>query len=391
MEAGYALEWLSLLARWAHVVTAMAWIGASFYFIWLDDRLEASSDPKIAGELWAIHGGGFYRAEKFRLGPPVLPATLHWFKWEAYWTWVTGFSLLVLVYYVNAELYLIDPAVLPLSKPAAIAIGVGSLMLGLAVYEALCRSALGRNDAVLSAVLFAALAFAAWGLTKVFSGRGAFIHYGAILGMIMAANVSNVIIPGQQRMVEAVRAGREPDPKYGVIGKQRSVHNTYFTLPVVFAMLANHYAMAFGHRHAWLVLVAMTLAGALIRVWFVMRHKRRAKWWMLAAGLLFMSAAAALMAPKREAAEGKVSLAEAMRVIDARCASCHAQKPVFQGIAEAPKGVLLDTPVRVQAQAARIHQQAVLSRAMPPGNLTGITEEERQLLERWYRHRDRAN
>ena len=389
MAAGYALEWLSLLARWAHVVVGIAWIGASFYFIWLDDRLEASSDPKIAGELWAIHGGGFYRAEKFRLGPAVLPATLHWFKWEAYWTWVTGFSLLVLVYYVNAELYLIDPAVLPLSKPAAIAIGVGSLMLGLAVYEALCRSALGRNDAVLSAVLFAALAFAAWGLTKVFSGRGAFIHYGAILGMIMAANVSNVIIPGQQRMVEAVRAGREPDPKYGVIGKQRSVHNTYFTLPVVFAMLANHYAMAFGHRHAWLVLVAMTLAGALIRVWFVMRHKHRAKWWVLAAGVLFMSAAAALMAPKREAAEGKVSLAEAMRVIDARCASCHAQKPVFQGIAEAPKGVLLDTQARVRAQALRIHQQAVLARAMPPGNLTGMTEEERQLLERWYR--DRAN
>jgi uncharacterized membrane protein len=387
MEAGYALEWLSLLARWAHVVTAMAWIGASFYFIWLDDRLEASSDPKIAGELWAIHGGGFYRAEKFRLGPPVLPATLHWFKWEAYWTWVTGFSLLVLVYYVNAELYLIDPAVLPLSKPASIAIGVGSLVLGLAIYEALCRSALGRNDVLLSAALFAALAFAAWGLTKVFSGRGAFIHYGAILGMIMAANVSNVIIPGQQRMVEAVRAGREPDPKYGAIGKQRSVHNTYFTLPVVFAMLANHYAMAFGHRHAWLVLVAMTLAGALIRVWFVMRHKHKAKWWVLAGGLLFMTAAAALMAPKKEKEimGDKIAFTDVMHVIDARCVTCHAEKPAFHGIAEAPKGVMLDTQARVRAQAARIHQQAVLSRAMPPGNLTGITEEERQLLERWYR------
>jgi len=386
MAAGYALEWLNLLARWAHVVTAIAWIGASFYFIWLDDKLEASSDPKIAGELWAIHGGGFYRAEKFRLGPAELPATLHWFKWEAYWTWVTGFSLLVLVYYVHAELYLIDPAVLPLSKPAAIAIGVGCLVLGLAVYEALCRSALGRNDVVLSAALFAALALAAWGLTRVFSGRGAFIHYGAILGMIMAANVANVIIPGQRRMVEAVRAGRAPDADDGRLGKQRSVHNTYFTLPVVFAMLANHYATAFGHRNAWLVLVAMTLAGALIRVWFVMRHKARAKWWVLAAGLLFMTVAAALMAPKRQVAEGKVAFADVMRVMDARCAACHAEKPVFQGIAEAPKGVLLDTQARVRAQAARIHQQAVLSRAMPPGNLTGITEEERQLLERWYRN-----
>jgi uncharacterized membrane protein len=389
MAAGYALEWLSLLARWAHVVTAIAWIGASFYFIWLDDKLEASSDPKIAGELWAIHGGGFYRAEKFRLGPAEMPATLHWFKWEAYWTWITGFLLLVLVYYANAELYLIDAAVLPLSKPAAIAIGIGSLVVGLGVYEALCRSPLGRNEAVLGAVLFVLLAFAAWGLTRIFSGRGAFIHYGALLGTIMVANVSNVIIPGQRRMVEAVRSGRAPEPRDGLLGKQRSVHNTYFTLPVVFAMLANHYAMAFGHRHAWLVLVAMTLAGALIRVWFVMRHKHRAKWWVLAAGVLFMSAAAALMAPAKDVSEGKVALDDVMRVVDARCASCHAQKPVFHGIAEAPKGVLLDTPARVQTEAARIHQQAVLSRAMPPGNLTGITEEERQLLARWYR--DRAN
>ncbi len=397
MEA-YVLEWVNLALRWAHVIVGIAWIGASLYFIWLDDHLEPSGDARIAGELWAIHGGGFYRAEKFKLASARMPATLHWFKWEAYWTWVTGFSLLVLVYYVNAELYLIDPAVRALSKPAAIGIGVGSIVLGLAVYEALCRSALGRNDVVLSAVLFAALALAAWGLTRVFSGRGAFIHYGAILGTIMAANVAHVIIPGQRRMVEAVRAGRAPEPSYGMLGKQRSVHNTYFTLPVVFAMLANHYAMAFGHRQAWLVLVAMTLAGALIRVWFVMRHKDRAKWWVLAAGLLFMTAAAALMAPKKEtaegkaalvAAQGKVALADVMRVIDARCAGCHAQKPLFRGIAEAPKGVLLDTQARVRTQAARIHQQAVLSRAMPPGNLTGITEAERQLLERWYRDRDR--
>jgi uncharacterized membrane protein len=266
----------------------------------------------------------------------------------------------------------------------AIAIGVGSLIAGLAVYEALCRSPLGRNEAALSAALLVVLALAAWGLTRVFSGRGAFIHYGALLGTIMVANVAQVIIPGQRRMVEAVRLGRTPDARYGILGKQRSVHNTYFTLPALFAMLANHYAMAYGHRQAWLVLVAMTLAGALIRVWFVMRHKDRAKWWVLAAGLLCLGAAAALMAPKTETTGPAVAFADVMHVVDARCASCHAQKPAFQGIAEAPKGVMLDTQARVQKQAARIHQQAVVSRAMPPGNLTGITEEERKLLERWY-------
>src|SRR5207249_4325579 len=235
----YLLDWLNLLVRWAHVIVGVAWIGASFYFIWLDDHLEPSRDPRLAGELWAIHGGGFYRAEKHKLGPEQLPGTLHWFKWEAYWTWITGFALLATMYYLNAELYLIDPQVMPLSKGAAIAISIGTLVGGLVVYEALCRSPLGNNEYVLTASLFVVLAFAAWGLTQVFSGRGAFIHYGAILGTIMVTNVLHAIIPGQRRMVQAMQQGREPDPKDGLIGKQRSVHNTYFTLPVVFAMISN--------------------------------------------------------------------------------------------------------------------------------------------------------
>jgi uncharacterized membrane protein len=381
----YLLEWLNLLLRWAHVVVGIAWIGASFYFIWLDNHLEPAQDAKLAGELWAVHGGGFYRAEKFRLAPAKLPATLHWFKWEAYWTFLTGFALLVAMYYANAQLYLIDPQVMALSRWGAIGIGLGTLVGGLAVYEGLCRSPLGRNDLLLSAILLAVLAGAAWGLTQVFSGRGAFIHYGAILGTIMVANVAHVIIPGQRRMVRAMSEGREPDPKDGAMGKQRSVHNTYFTLPVVFTMISNHYAMTFGHRWAWLLLVALTVAGALVRVWFVMRHKGRAPAWVWIAGVALIAAAALLIAPKRETGVAAVAFPQVKQVIDMRCLSCHAEKPSFQGFPEAPKGVKLDTPERIRAQALQIHQQAVLSKAMPPGNLTGLTEDERALLDRWYR------
>ena len=377
----YLLDWLNLLLRWAHVIVGIAWIGASFYFIWLDNHLEPSKDPKLAGELWAIHGGGFYRAEKYRLGPAELPLTLHWFKWEAYWTWMTGFALLASLYYVSAELYLIDPQVMPLSKPMAIGISVGSLIAWLAVYEGLCRS--GMSDNVLAGVLFILLIATAWALTQVFSGRGAFIQYGAIIGTIMVANVAHVIIPGQRRMVKAVSEGREPDPRDGAMGKQRSVHNTYFTLPVVFVMISNHYAMTFGHRWSWLVLVGMTLAGALIRVWFVMRHKGRAPAWVWIAGVIVIAAVAWLIAPATEKSAEKVSYADVRNVIEERCTACHAQQPSFQGIAEAPKGVMLDTEERVRAHAAQIRQQTVLSRAMPPGNLTRMTEPERELLKRY--------
>lgn len=388
MEA-YALEWANLLLRWAHVVVGIAWIGASFYFIWLDDHLEPSQDARLAGEVWAIHGGGFYNARKFKLAPGQLPATLHWFKWEAYWTWLTGFALLVLMYYVNAELYLVDPAVMALSKPAAIGLGLGFMVLGLIVYEGLCRSPLGRNELLLSGVLFLFLALAAWGLAQVFSGRGAFIHYGAILGTIMAANVAHVIIPGQRRMVQAMREGREPDAKDGLAGKQRSVHNTYFTLPVLFVMISNHYAGVFGHRWSWLALLALTLAGALIRVWFVLRHQGRAPAWVWFVGLLCIAFTAFLLSPERPKEASRVEFSEVKRVIDTRCVACHAEKPSFQGFAEAPKGVKLDTPERIRAQAQQIHQQSVLGRVMPPGNLTAMTEEERALLDRWLRGGER--
>ncbi len=384
MEA-YVLEWVNLALRWAHVIVGIAWIGASFYFIWLDNHLEPGGDSRIAGELWAIHGGGFYRAEKFKLAPARMPPTLHWFKWEAYWTWFTGIALLALVYYVQAELYLVDPQVMPLSKPWAIGVGLAFILGGYSIYEAVCRSPLAKNDYVLSASLVALLVLAAWGLTRIFGGRGAFMHYGAILGTIMVANVAHVIIPGQRRMVQAMKAGREPDPRDGLMGKQRSVHNTYFTLPVVFTMISGHYPSVFGAPSAWLALVALTLAGALVRVWFVMRHKGRAPAWVWALGVLVFVATTLVFAPRGMHEAAPVPFAQVQGVIGARCVNCHADKPSFQGLAEAPKGVKLDTPERVRAAAPQIYQQAARSKAMPPGNLTGMTDEERALLERWYR------
>ena len=384
----YVLDWVNLALRWAHVIVGIAWIGASLYFIWLDDHLQPSGDARVAGELWAIHGGGFYRAEKFRLAPARMPATLHWFKWEAYWTWFTGMALLGLMYYAHAELYLVDPQVMPLSTSWAIATGLAFIIGGYSIYEGLCRSPFAKNDYILSASLLLLLALAAWGLTRVFGGRGAFMHYGAILGTIMVANVAHVIIPGQRRMVEAMQAGLEPDPRDGLMGKQRSVHNTYFTLPVVFTMISGHYAAVFGARSAWLVLVAMTIAGALVRVWFVMRHKGRAPAWVWALGVLVFVATAALLAPREARDAGAVPFARVQGVIGARCLSCHADQPTFQGLAEAPKGVKLDTPERVRAAAQQIYQQAARSKAMPPGNLTGMTDDERALLDRWYRSGD---
>jgi uncharacterized membrane protein len=293
--------------------------------------------------------------------------------------------LLVLVYYLNAHLYLVDPTVMKLSTGAAIGIGLASLVLGLAVYEGLCRSPLARNELVFSIVLFLFLSLSAWGLTRIFSGRGAFIHFGAILGTIMAANVAHVIIPGQRELVRAKQEGREPDPRFGLQGKQRSVHNTYFTLPVIFTMISGHHAMTFGHSWSWLVLVAMALAGALVRLWFVARHKGPAPAWTLVAGLVLVGVVIVMLVPRQPVETKPVAFAEVKQVLDQRCLSCHAEKPSFQGLAEAPKGVKLDTPERIEAQRRQIHQQTVLTRAMPPGNITAMTDAERALLDRWVR------
>ena len=393
MNGAYWLEWLNLLGRWVHLITGIAWIGASFYFVWLDNHLlppqhPADADKGIGGEVWAVHGGGFYHAQKYRVAPATLPEPLHWFKWEAYTTWLSGFFMLVLVYYLNADTYLIDPAVLALSPLQAIVIGLATMALGWLVYDALCRSPLGRDDRWLGLALLVMMTLAAWGLSHVFSGRGAYIHYGAILGTLMVGNVFFVIIPGQRELVKAKLAGREVDPTPGLKAKQRSVHNTYFTLPVLFTMMSNHYAMVFNHAYNWLLLVLISLAGAAIRVYFVLRHKGRAPWWPLLLGIGLLAGVAVASAPPPAPAIVAVAnpaaeFARVVSVVELRCASCHAAQPSQPGFAAAPKGVLLDTPARIAAQATPIYQQ-VLSRAMPLGNLTGMTEAERQRVLNWY-------
>jgi uncharacterized membrane protein len=389
--AAYWLDWANLLLRWAHAVVGIAWIGASFYFIWLDNHLEAVAraqdrEEGVGGELWAVHGGGFYHSQKYRVAPPVLPPRLHWFKWEAYWTFITGFALLVLVFYTQADLYLIDPKVMALTQTQAVLIGLAWLAGGWIVYDLLCRSPLGKNDNLLAGVMFVLLVIAAWGMCQVFSGRGAFLHFGAMLGTIMVANVAMIIMPGQAELVRAKEQGRIPDAIHGLVGKQRSVHNTYFTLPALFAMLSGHYAMTFGSSWNWLVLVALSLAGALIRIWFVLRHKGKPPAWPLVLAFIILGATAWALAPAPVSEGAKApEFREVRAVIERRCQACHAEKPVFQGITQPPKGVMLDTPENIRTQASAIFQQAVLAPAMPPGNLTGMSAEERSLLGAWYR------
>jgi putative urate catabolism protein len=305
----YVVDWLNLLVRWVHFVTGVAWIGASFYFIWLDNHLEApkeSSDSEkgVGGELWSVHGGGFYHAQKYRVAPRTLPATLHWFKWEAYSTWLSGMFLLALVYWYGATVYLVDPGVAALSPTLAVALAAAFIVGGWVVYDLLCKSPLGRHETTFAAVLFVLVALLAWGLCQLFSGRGAYIHFGAVLGTIMVANVFFVIIPGQRRMVEAAGRGELPSADDGIRAKQRSVHNTYFTLPVLFVMTSNHYATTYNHAWNWAILVAITLAGALIRVYFVARHKGSASPVPLVVAGLLLAGVAVAIAPRVNATPG---------------------------------------------------------------------------------------
>jgi uncharacterized membrane protein len=400
---GYLLDWCALLIRWLHVIAGIAWIGASFYFVWLDNHLQppfdvARADPDIAGELWAVHGGGFYRAQKYRLAPPLLPPTLHWFYWEAYATWLSGFALLCLLYFLRAEAYLIDPAVAALSKPAAIASALAVLAGAWLLYDAFCRSPLARSERLLAAVLAATTAFEAWGLCRLFSGRGAFMLFGAALGTIMVANVLFVIIPGQRELVLAKREGRAADAAPGLRGKQRSVHNTYFTLPVLFVMISNHYAMTYGARYNWLVLIAMSFAGACIRAWFVARHKPAGRHGWAAAlpaalGVLTLGSLVVALAPDGAAGTGTlaaggapaVDAARVEHIVAQRCVPCHATYPTQAGFNAPPNGIVLQTIEQLRAHLPEVRQQ-VSTRAMPLGNLTGMTDDERNLVLMWIGH-----
>jgi uncharacterized membrane protein len=389
MEA-YIVDWLSLLARWLHLISGIAWIGASFYFVMLDNSLSHPKNPDdlkrgVFGELWAVHGGGFYISQKFLTGPKGEPLTenLHWSKWEAYTTWLSGIALLALIYWLGASSYLIDRSVMALSPPAAIAISVASLAGGWLVYDGLCRVLEGKEN-VLAALVFVFIMACAWALFHVFSARAAYIHVGAIIGTIMVANVFFHIIPGQKRMVADIRAGRDPDARPGIIGKQRSVHNTYFTLPVLFVMISNHYPMTYSHPQGWLVLGVIMLAGVLIRQFFVLRHSGNVKWALPAAGVALLAGVAVAIAPKIADSGGdRVTFASVQGVLKERCLQCHASQPTQPGFAQPPKGVLLETPEQVAANAPKI-AETVGNKYMPIGNLTQMTDDERALITTWF-------
>lgn len=389
MEA-YLLDWANLLVRWVHLIAGIAWIGASFYFVMLDTSLKPPKNPADAkrgvfGELWAVHGGGFYHSQKYLTGPKGEPLTqdLHWSKWEAYSTWLSGMGMLALIYWIGASSYLIDNSVMTLAPVAAIGISIAFLVVGWVFYDILCRNMIGK-DGLLAAIVFVFVMIANYALHQVFSARGAYIHVGAMLGTMMAANVFFHIIPGQKKMVAQIRRGDEVDTMPGIVGKQRSVHNTYFTLPVLIIMISNHYPMTYSNQHGWLVLAALMLAGVLIRQFFVLRHRGQVKWWLPATGIALILMLIVLMAPKPVDASGdKVSFATVRKVLDQRCVSCHAKTPTYEGFAEAPKGVMLQTPEQVAQHAIKV-AETVASGYMPLGNLTGITDQERAAIAIWF-------
>ena len=385
----FSLDWANLFIRWGHMIAGIAWIGTSFYFVALDFSLrkEASMPPGVGGEAWEVHGGGFYHVRKYLTAPETLPKDLIWFKWEAYLTWVTGFLLLVVLYYLQADSYLIDPNIMSLTQVQAISISVASLVLGWVLYTALCKSPIGRNTGLLAACFFAMLLAFAWGYTHVFSGRGAFIHIGALIGTIMAANVFMVIIPNQRKITAALLKGEKPDPRLGAIGKQRSLHNTYLTLPVLAMMVSNHVPMITDNAHAWLLAGLIILAGGLARHFLVRtevgdRHVDLA-WTLPLIGAALAVGLILTQPGKLVLFHGDVADAEALSIVQARCASCHAAQPTDATIKVAPKGVHLETLEQLKRYAAEIQVQAVQNKAMPLANRTGMLDEERAKLGTW--------
>ncbi|MEZ2328543.1 urate hydroxylase PuuD [Mesorhizobium sp. RCC_202] len=402
MDFAIFWDWLSFAVRWLHVVTGIAWIGSSFYFVALDLGLRQRPGlPAGAyGEEWQVHGGGFYHIQKYLVAPAEMPEHLTWFKWESYATWMSGFAMLCVVYYAGADLFLIDPDVLPMSVPVAILLSMATIVSGWVVYDLLCRSPLGKSDTGLMLVLYGLLVFIAWGLTHLFTGRAAFLHLGAITATIMSCNVFMIIIPNQKIVVADLIAGRKPDPKYGKIAKQRSLHNNYLTLPVLFLMLSNHYPLAFGTEFNWVIASLVFIIGVLIRHYFNTVHARKGNptWTWLGAAVLFMIIIWLSTVPKVLTGEPKISAASSAAQIYmasahfpavrdtvlGRCSMCHAEEPAYEGIYHAPKGVLLDTDERIAEHAREIYIQAGRAHAMPPANVSHITDQERALLVAWF-------
>lgn len=397
-------EWGSLILRWTHIIAGMAWIGSSFYFMHLDASIRACPDIPAGkgGEAWEVHGGGFYQVKKYLVAPSFLPSELMWHKWESYSTWISGFFLLIWIYYYQSSIYLIDPAVLDLKPFMALVIGLGGLATGWIAYDLLCRSKLGDNPTAVGVIVFVGVVFAAWAFQQVFSPRAAFIHTGALMASIMTGNVFFVIIPNQHKVVAALKAGEEPDPYYGKTAKLRSSHNNYFTLPVVFLMISNHYPLTYSTPYAYVIVALALVAGTVIRFYYNERHAGRGDkaWcWLVAAACLVVGISISMTTtPAGRTALGLPPLVtqayaksgppvevpdDVQNIVLGRCSMCHAAEPLYPGITIAPRGVLLDTPEHIARNKQLILVQAALTHAMPPNNLTEISQEERDELKAW--------
>ena len=394
-------DWVQIAMRWVHVVVAIAWIGSSFYFIALDLGLQKVPHLPVGatGEEWQVHGGGFYHIQKYLVAPAQMPEHLTWFKWESYATWLSGFTMLVLVYYLGAQFFLIDPEVMDLTVWQGIAISLASLAFGWIVYDLICKSRFGDEPVRLMLGLYVVLVAMAWFYTHVFSGRAALLHLGAFTASVMSGNVFFIIMPNQRIVVADLIAGRSPDAKYGKIAKQRSTHNNYLTLPVIFLMLSNHYPLIFATEYNWVIASLVFLMGVTVRHWFNTRHARKGSphWTWFVTGLLFLAIAWLSTAPMRHRAETAVmtpvdmiyasaqGFGDVTSIIQGRCSMCHAREPSYDGIAYAPKGVVLETPSDIAREARRIYVQAGLTHAMPPANLTYMEQGERDAIVRWFR------
>ena len=396
------LEWLEFAVRWVHIITAIAWIGSSFYFIALDLGLKKNSSLPygVTGEEWQVHGGGFYNIQKYSIAPPNLPQDLIWFKWESYSTWLSGFFLLAIVYYGGADLYLIDTEIADINNFQAIFISLGSILFGWIIYNTACKSPLGNNSNLLLLLLFFFLLFLSWFYTSIFSGRAAFLHLGAITATLMTANVFFIIIPNQKIVVSDLKAGRKPDPKFGIIAKQRSTHNNYLTLPVIFFMLSSHYPLAFASELNWAIAPLVFLLGVSIRHYFNTYHATKKKlYWTWIITFIIFAVIIGLSSYKKNSlslSENVIDLEriynleitdlnnEVHDIISARCTMCHAREPLWDGFLHPPKGFVVENKEDIKRYARQVYVQSAISKAMPPNNISYMEDIERFTIQYWY-------
>jgi uncharacterized membrane protein len=383
----HLLEWLNIIVRLMHITFGIAWIGASFYFVFLENALNRTKDVRdeLAGNLWAIHGGGFYYLEKYKVAPKSIPKELHWFKYEAYFTWLSGFSLLFVVYYFNAKAFLIDENVMKLSSFAAISIGIGSFVIAWLIYDLMCRTALAKNQVAFLIIGCATAAGFAWFYCQVFNARAAYIHFGAMLGSIMAGNVFFNIIPSQKAMVTAAKKGLPLNAELGKKAGMRSLHNNYFTLPVLFVMVSNHFPSTFGYSSPWLILFLITIGTAGVKHYLNLKEKKQLNIWVLPVSVIILLAAAFISAPAKDpgACKTEVGIQQVYAIMQKRCITCHSSRPTDDVFKAPPNGVVYDTPEQISNLKEKILQRVVITKTMPQNNKTGMTEEERQLIACW--------